>query len=60
MNAAMTTYEDQAINYRVKSRNFVSPPLTQRSSRPTHGRRRGKTPTSFNGIHRRRNKRTGW
>lgn len=28
--------------------------------RPTVGRRRGKTPQSFNGIHRRRRKKLNW
>lgn len=28
--------------------------------RPTHGRRRGKSPQSVNGIHRRRNRKMAW
>ncbi|MEQ8210556.1 MAG: hypothetical protein RH917_12070 [Lacipirellulaceae bacterium] len=31
-----------------------------KSKRPTHGRRRGKSPTSVNGIHRRRKKKLSW
>lgn len=33
--------------------------LAQRR-RPTMGRRRGKTPQSFNGIHRRRRRKMAW
>ncbi|RIK75870.1 MAG: hypothetical protein DCC67_14700 [Planctomycetota bacterium] len=29
-------------------------------NRPTHGRRRGKSPQSVNGIHRRRNRKMSW
>lgn len=29
-------------------------------NRPTHGRRRGKSPQSVNGIHRRRNRKMTW
>lgn len=29
-------------------------------NRPTHGRRRGKSPQSVNGIHRRRNRKMAW
>lgn len=32
----------------------------QRSERQTFGRRRGKTPQQFNGIHRRRKKKIRW
>lgn len=28
--------------------------------RPTHGRKRGKVPQSFNGIHRRRKRKMSW
>ena len=31
-----------------------------KTNRPTHGRRRGKSPTSVNGIHRRRRRKMSW
>jgi hypothetical protein len=33
---------------------------TPKEQRPTHGRRRGKAPQSFNGIHRRRKRKLNW
>lgn len=33
---------------------------TEKKSRPTHGRRRGKGPQSVNGIHRRRKRKMSW
>jgi len=60
MNVAITNYEDQAISYSVKARVAPAIDRPKKSNQPTYGRRRGKNPTSFNGIHRRRNKRTAW
>lgn len=33
---------------------------TSKQSRPSMGRRRGKSPQSFNGIHRRRRRKLAW
>jgi hypothetical protein len=33
---------------------------TSKRRRPAHGRRRGKSPQSVNGIHRRRNRKMAW
>ena len=33
---------------------------SSKQERPTMGRRRGKTPQSFNGIHRRRRRKMAW
>ena len=63
MNAAIPMYEDQELSYSVKTRPGTG---TKRSSmgagtnRPTYSRSRGKTPLSFNGIHRRHAKKIRW
>ena len=33
---------------------------SSKQQRPTHGRRRGKSPQSVNGIHRRRKRKMSW
>ena len=33
---------------------------SNKQQRPTHGRRRGKSPQSVNGIHRRRRRKMAW
>lgn len=33
---------------------------SSKQQRPTHGRRRGKSPQSVNGIHRRRKRKMAW
>lgn len=33
---------------------------SSKEQRPTHGRRRGKSPQSVNGIHRRRKRKMSW
>ena len=63
MNAAITLYEDQELSYSLKTRPATG---TKRSSmgagtnRPNYSRSRGKTPLSFNGIHRRHAKKIRW
>ncbi len=51
-------YEDLHVDYRVSG--FVDDDRFKSSKRqsPTHARRRGRTPVSFNGMHRRRRKKT--
>lgn len=50
----VTEYSDDAIDS-VRQEKFA-----RRTARPTHGRKRGKTPQSFNGIHRRRRRKVAW
>jgi hypothetical protein len=54
------TYEFEDMNYssafnRRDGRDNVAPRRA-----PAHGRRRGKSPQSVNGIHRRRNRKMTW
>ena len=61
MNAAITRYEDQEFSYSVKARPKTGINRPQRTTnRPSYGRRRGKSPTSFNGMHRRRQRKLRW
>jgi hypothetical protein len=53
-------YEASGLDYandvfRTTERNRPS-----KQNRPTMGRKRGKTPQSFNGIHRRRRRKMAW
>jgi hypothetical protein len=48
-------YESGADNFR----RSVEMKFAKRK-RAAHGRKRGKTPTSVNGIHRRRNRKISW
>jgi hypothetical protein len=61
MNMSDNTYADDGNSeYSVKFRNTVGAATGKRSQQPTLGRRRGKTPQQFNGIHRRRRKKIRW
>ncbi len=60
MNTAITHYEDREIEYQVFTRKTAVPPQPKRAQRAIYARRRGKTPSSFNGMHRRRNKKVRW
>jgi hypothetical protein len=53
-------YEQGEVDYGVDNFRRVTEPKTSKRNRPTHGRRRGKTPQSVNGIHRRRNRKLAW
>jgi len=62
MNAAMTMYEEQELSYSLKKRPDATSgtrPFRTGSNRASFGRR-GKAPLSFNGIHRRRQKKIRW
>jgi hypothetical protein len=53
-------YEATDLEYGVESfRTFERFDSSQRK-KPVMGRRRGKTPQSFNGIHRRRRRKLAW
>ncbi|HEX6962451.1 MAG TPA: hypothetical protein VF175_11325 [Lacipirellula sp.] len=53
-------YEQGDMDYSVDNvRRDTAMKLSKRN-RPTHGRRRGKSPQSVNGIHRRRNRKMNW
>lgn len=57
MNTAITHYEENDLNYKVQFRSVSAPDRPARkANRPSHGQKRSKGPVSFNGIHRRRNK----
>ena len=61
MNMSENTYADDGnVEYSVKFRKSGGSTATKRSHQPTFGRRRGKTPQQFNGIHRRRRKKIRW
>jgi hypothetical protein len=53
-------YEADAIDYSGSSFQRSTPITSSKRRRPTHGRRRGKAPQSFNGIHRRRKRKIAW
>jgi hypothetical protein len=53
-------YELDDMNYSVENvRRSVEMKFSKRQ-RPSHSRRRGKSPQSVNGIHRRRNRKMSW
>ena len=63
MNAAVTHYDAVNFDYRSefgRNRAGTNTPSRSASNRPSHGRRRGKSPQQFNGIHRRRCKKISW
>ncbi len=60
MNTAITNCEDREIEYQTASRKTETPTRPKRSQRATYARRRGKIPSSHNGMHRRRNKKVRW
>ena len=61
MNMSENTYTDDGnVEYSVKFRTSNGSAASKRPEQPTMGRRRGKTPQQFNGIHRRRRKKIRW
>lgn len=60
MNASISNYDELDFQYRSRdASNKVAGPSHSRRSREA-GRRRGKAPEQFNGIHRRRAKKINW
>ena len=53
-------YEGPEADYRGDDFGRVERIRTSKRRRPTQARRRGKTPQSFNGIHRRRKRKVQW
>jgi len=53
-------YEGVEPDYSIRSFGTVERIGTSKRRRPTHGRRRGRVPQSFNGIHRRRRRKLAW
>jgi hypothetical protein len=53
-------YEQDDMNYGSDNFRRNSAVKAAKTNRPTHGRRRGKSPQSVNGIHRRRNRKMAW
>jgi hypothetical protein len=60
MNASIAGYENQELTYRAKEveEQILHPSRARRSKHLA--RRRAKTPTQYNGMHRRRRKRITW
>lgn len=59
MNYLISNFDDNESGYVVQFRSHEAP-SESKAKRPTMGRRRGKAPQQFNGIHRRRNKKIRW
>jgi hypothetical protein len=53
-------YEAAELEYGNESFRSCERLRSTKQNRPTMGRRRGKTPQSFNGIHRRRRRKLAW
>jgi hypothetical protein len=53
-------YEQGDMDYSADNIRRGSEMKLSKRNRPTHGRRRGKSPQSVNGIHRRRNRKMSW
>ena len=53
-------YEATDLDYGVESFRTVERFDSSQRKKPVMGRRRGKTPQSFNGIHRRRRRKMAW
>jgi hypothetical protein len=56
----LQSYEAMEADYGTDTFRRAIPIKLSKSRRPTHGRRRGKTPQSVNGMHRRRNRKICW
>jgi hypothetical protein len=54
------TYEATEVEYGTESFRSFERVRTAKRQPPTMGRKRGKTPQSFNGIHRRRRRKMAW
>ena len=53
-------YEQSDMDYSTDGIRRETEPKASKRNRPTHGRKRGKSPQSVNGIHRRRNRKMAW
>jgi hypothetical protein len=53
-------YEQGDMDYSTENFRRDTEIKLSKRNRPTHGRKRGKSPTSVNGIHRRRNRKMAW
>jgi hypothetical protein len=53
-------YEQGDMDYSVENVRRETEFKDSKRNRPTHGRKRGKSPQSVNGIHRRRNRKMAW
>lgn len=60
MNATMVDYAGHDFLYSLKIRRNEGPRRPKQAASPRYSRRRGKSPLSFNGIHRRRTKKILW
>ncbi|MDZ4658146.1 MAG: hypothetical protein SH868_11270 [Bythopirellula sp.] len=56
----MQSYEALEADYSTDSFRRSEPIKAGRQQTPIRGRRRGKAPTSINGIHRRRKRKISW
>lgn len=54
------SYEALEADYSTDNFRRSEPIKAGRQQAPSHGRRRGKAPTSVNGIHRRRRRKISW
>ena len=59
MNASNSQYDSQGAEYRVSFRDQTAHRAPS-ARRPKFGRKRGRGPQLFNGIHRRRKKKISW
>ena len=53
-------YEAMEVDYSMDTFRRSTPITSAKSRRPSYGRRRGKSPQSVNGIHRRRRRKITW
>jgi hypothetical protein len=53
-------YEATELEYGTESFRSIERVKSAKRQAPTMGRKRGKTPQSFNGIHRRRRRKMAW
>ncbi|MCC6494184.1 MAG: hypothetical protein IT424_14315 [Pirellulales bacterium] len=53
-------YEQEDMGYGADSFRRKEDAKLAKRNRPSHARRRGKSPQSVNGIHRRRNRKMSW
>lgn len=60
MNISTNNLDDNSFEYSVKTRRTGGGDSKPSSRRQTFGRKRGKGPQQFNGIHRRRKKKIRW
>lgn len=54
------TYEALEADYGMDTFRRTAQVKSSKQQRPTHGRKRGKSPQSVNGIHRRRKRKMSW